>query len=339
MSVFGLPLAAAVISAGLTMLAIEYAHRREMLDLPGGRRVHRVATPRGGGAAIVLAVLLCVLVPAAWWWPLSGAVLVAGGLILVAGSGWWDDHQPLGVLPRLATQIPAALALAALVSHTVRIESPLLGAAVFVCVVPSTVWSINLHNFMDGINGLLTSQATWTFALLALLAGIAGELRYMVLLLTTAAACLAFLPFNFPRARIFLGDVGSASLGYLIAVVIWLGACVDPRLIWIGLLLGSAFVIDASLTLLHRFRSGRRWYSSHREHLYQWLVRRNRSHSRVVGLYLAWNLLLVTPLAIASFVSRNPVVPALSTAFVYSLGTLLWRRARIHLLSEVRSRG
>lgn len=327
--------AALLVAATATELAIRYALRRHLLDQPGQRRSHRIPTPRGGGIAIVVAVLGCALpllplAPSARW-------LLAAAIAAVAGIGWWDDHRSLSARARLAVQAPAALALAWLLWPWAQALLPLpaaLAAAAF--VVLSTLWAINLHNFMDGINGLLTLQAAWIFGMLAVLdaAGLPHGLGAAPMAM--AAACLGFLPFNFPRARIFLGDVGSGALGLLVAAVLWLALQRDLRWAGIGLLLGSTFFIDATATLLSRFWRGRRWYSAHREHLYQWLVRSGRTHARVVSYYMAWNLLLVAPLALAAAQKDSAWTGLGAAAGVYALGVFVWCRARQAALNGVR---
>jgi UDP-N-acetylmuramyl pentapeptide phosphotransferase/UDP-N-acetylglucosamine-1-phosphate transferase len=130
-----------------------------------------------------------------------------------------------------------------------------------------------------------------------------------------AAACLGFLPFNFPRARIFLGDVGSTVLGLWIGYVSLEGARRGAFSFGTALIASSAFALDAGATLGTRMLRGKRWWRAHREHLYQWLHRAGFSHSRVVALYLAWNLLVALPAAllnerIRGMVDASPGAPA-----------------------------
>lgn len=329
---------ALLISSAATLLALRYARRRRLLDGPGRRRAHSVPTPRGGGIAIVVSALCCVgpVLAPAWAAALLGLALVA-----VAGVGWWDDHASLGPLPRVVVHLLAGVALAVVVLRIAPLPAWASGlvALLAVAVVLSTAWSINLHNFMDGINGFLTLQAFWIFSMVAVLGelGLPHGLGAIPALL--AAACLGFLPFNFPRARIFLGDVGSGALGFLIIAVLWLAAMREPRWFAVGLLLLSSFLIDATATLSFRFWRGRRWYSAHREHLYQWLVRRGWSHSRIVARYMAWNLLLIAPFALFAglFDDENDLVPVIAVVTAYAAGLLIWRRSRRAILREVRA--
>ncbi len=296
--------------------AIGYAHRRGMLDQPGQRRSHRLPTPRGGGIGIVIAMLACL--PGALWaaWPSSviSGLLVA--LSLVALAGWWDDHRALPVLPRLGAQ--------------------LLGSGVFSLILVMTglswwwlplllvggVWSINLHNFMDGIDGLLAQQAIFVGCGLAWLAWVASQPALTIASASLAASVLGFGCYNRPPARIFMGDVGSGSIGLLIfafSAMLWR---VDHALLWPALILSSAFVVDSSLTLLLRMWRGRRWYTAHREHLYQWLVRRGATHAQVDTVYLGWNLLIAAPLAWLACSHLRLALPV--TIAVYLGAAAIW---------------
>ncbi|GAB3788431.1 MraY family glycosyltransferase [Dyella agri] len=274
--------------------AIAYAHRRGMLDRPGQRRSHSIPTPRGGGIGIVIAGLVCLpgvlLGSTAPWSPLLVAGLLVA-LLLVALAGWWDDHSSLPILPRLGAQLLAAL---------------LFAAALCVGGLPwwwlpvlllAGAWSINLHNFMDGIDGLLAQQAIFVGTGLAWLAWGAGQPGLALAAVCLATASLGFWCLNRAPARIFMGDVGSGSVGLLIFAFTAMLWRTDAQLLWPALILSSAFVTDASLTLLTRFLRGRRWYTAHREHLYQWLVRRGFTHAGGGMIYMTWNLLFAAPLA------------------------------------------
>ena len=312
-------LAAFLITLLLVRGAIGYAHRRGMLDQPGQRRSHRLPTPRGGGIGIVLAMLVCL--PGVWWsfpmaWPSSVIAGLLGALLLVALAGWWDDHRPLPVLPRLAMQLLAVLGFSAamLLTGLSFWWLPLLLAG--------GVWSINLHNFMDGIDGLLAQQVVFVACGLAWLAWAAAQPMLVLAAATLAAATLGFWCYNRPPARIFMGDVGSGSVGLLVfafSAMLWR---VEHALLWPALLLSSAFVVDASMTLLARMWRGRRWYTAHREHLYQWLARRGGTHAGACAGYLAWNLLVAAPLSWLAWSHPRLALPI--TMVTYLAAAALW---------------
>ena len=198
--------------------AIAYAHRRGMLDQPGQRRSHTLPTPRGGGIGIVLACLVAVpgalvSLPGSW----SGVTIasLALALLLVAAIGWWDDHRPLRQWPRLGVQLLASgLCSAALLG------SAGLAWAWLPLLVLAGGWSINLHNFMDGIDALLAQQGIFVAAGLGCLAASAAQPALAGAGFAVAVACLGFWLYNRPPARIFMGDVGSGSVGLLLFALV-----------------------------------------------------------------------------------------------------------------------
>jgi UDP-N-acetylmuramyl pentapeptide phosphotransferase/UDP-N-acetylglucosamine-1-phosphate transferase len=174
-----------------------------------------------------------------------------------------------------------ALAAAVFALAVAGVWGDLLAAMVaFIAVMALT----NIWNFMDGINGIAASQATLVAAGLALLLG--GTWGWLALAL--AAACLGFLPFNFPKARVFLGDVGSGALGFALAallVVTWKRSDIPMPLLLLPL---SAFLVDSGLTLLRRVVRGERWWAAHAQHAYQRWASRLGNHTPVTLAYAGW---------------------------------------------------
>jgi UDP-N-acetylmuramyl pentapeptide phosphotransferase/UDP-N-acetylglucosamine-1-phosphate transferase len=157
---------------------------------------------------------------------------------------------------------------------------------------------------------------------LALLAWGAGQGALALAAACLATASLGFWCLNRSPARIFMGDVGSGSVGLLIFAFTAMLWRVETRLLWPALILSSAFVADASLTLLSRFCRGRRWYTAHREHLYQWLVRCGLTHAGGGAIYMTWNLLLAAPLAWLAF--SHPALGLPTTMGTYLAAAVLW---------------
>ncbi|WP_206858847.1 lipopolysaccharide biosynthesis protein [Lysobacter changpingensis] len=266
-----------------TWLARRYALRQSLIDQPGERRSHSVATPRGGGIAIVIALLVAA-VALGLRQPAQAPLMLAFGvgLLMVAGIGWVDDHRPLSPWLRLGVHVVASGLFALVVGDLY--DSVWLALAAFVATLVLT----NVWNFMDGINGLAASQALIAAVGLAWLAGGAWGL----LALALAAACAGFLPFNFPRARIFMGDVGSGAIGFALgALCVVAGARLGEKFALV-LLPVSVFLVDASLTLLRRLLRGERWWTPHTQHAYQgWS--RAAGHARVTACYAAVSLLVI----------------------------------------------
>ncbi len=269
------------VSAAATAWARRHALRRGLLDQPGERRSHAIPTPRGGGVGIALVGLLATawlaMVASPAWWP------VAAGLLLVAAAGWWDDHRDAPPVLRLALHAVAGLLLA--ISVSVQGGGPWFVTLSFMLAVGL----VNAWNFMDGIDGLAASQG----ALCALALLLVGDAAVGPLALAVAAACLGFLPFNLPRARIFLGDVGSGAIGYLVATLLVFAALPMPPAKWLLLLLpASAFLIDAGMTLVWRVARGERWWTPHVQHLYQRASRRF-GHAKVAIVYGLWTIVAI----------------------------------------------
>ncbi|QJD29447.1 MraY family glycosyltransferase [Methylococcus geothermalis] len=287
---------------GLTGVVRRYAQRR-LLDIPNARSSHRLPTPRGGGLAIVVAFLAgdvywrCVVGE-----PVAGFAILAGG-VLVAAVGFWDDHGHLPARWRLL----AHLAAAALAVMTMPGDMPLRlgfvsfgsgGFADFVGVLV-IAWMLNLFNFMDGIDGLAGLEVVCVAAgasfllLLSLPLGIFPPLAPGLL----AVAALGFLIWNWPPAKIFMGDVGSGFVGYLLGCEAIATAKAGTLSLTVWLILAGVFVVDASFTLARRMAGGERWYQAHRSHAYQHAARLLGGHAPVDHRVLALNLLWLLPLA------------------------------------------
>ena len=313
---FGLWLGASLaIGAGGTWFARRYALRHQLLDAPGERRAHTQPTPRGGGIGIVVALLLAGL------WLLRvvvdpialGAMLV--GFALVALVGLVDDHRPLSPWLRLAVQGIAAALLACAIFRQSH-EPGLALAAFLLAMTLANVW-----NFMDGINGIAATQAILVALAIAVLQ--AGALTWWAWALV--AATLGFLPFNFPKARVFLGDVGSGALGFALAALLMQGLIGAQPIHWaLWALPPSAFLIDAALTLLGRMRRGERWWEPHALHAYQKWAQRCGSHVKVTCMYAAWTLVAIILMnVLAAAPVRIFAVLAVVAAW-YMTGTGIW---------------
>lgn len=275
----GAAVAAFVASLVVSGLWRAYALRRQVIDLPDERRLHTTPTPRGGGIGIAL-VLVAV---SPWLGP--GAGLFALGLLITAGGGLCDDLRPLRALPKLSLQALGALPLALAWPLSPEILGPVPGVVIAWLF---TVALVNLWNFMDGSNGLAASQALLVGVALVLLCGPASAGVWLGLML--AAACLGFLPWNLPRARLFLGDVGSHALGYAVAAGGLIAVSEGEASAWQWLLLPSAFLLDSGLTLGLRLWRRQKFWLAHRWHLYQRAVAHGWSHGGICAAYAAWTV-------------------------------------------------
>jgi UDP-N-acetylmuramyl pentapeptide phosphotransferase/UDP-N-acetylglucosamine-1-phosphate transferase len=305
-----------------TWLARRYALARRLIDQPGARRSHSVATPRGGGIAIVAAMLVALLLAALWSpderLPLGG---IGIGLLLVAAVGWIDDHRPLSPWTRLAVHAAAAACLGAALVSSGGGEGAALGGALLALVL-TNVW-----NFMDGIDGLAASQALLAALGCVLVTGANGP---VFLPLALAAACAGFLPYNLPRARIFLGDVGSGALGYLLAALVAFQAVRVPADALLLLLPMSAFLVDATLTLGRRVLRGEQWWLPHTQHAYQRWARHCARHGLVTSAYAGWTTVMLLNLQLASAAGVAVKMFVLSGSCLVGAITWTWLQRTPH---------
>ncbi|MBY6205727.1 hypothetical protein [Halomonas denitrificans] len=326
--------AAFVLTLVLTPLARAYARRRGLIDQPGPRRSHVAPVARGGGVALAVGVgAAALMIP-----PVPGGAAFPVGLLAIVALGFADDHRPLRVAIRLPVQLAVAAALVAAVGGVPVIEFAGQSIGPWLAWTPlavlAIVWMINLFNFMDGSDGLASGQAAFSGLVLALGFLDAGETGLGALAGALAAASLAFLFWNRPPARIFLGDSGSLTLGYVLAFLALAGTVTGSVSVWAAAIAVSPFVIDATATLLARLVSGREWYTPHRDHAYQCLIRMGWSHARVLGALVVLDLAVVLP----AFVLASKV-PAWDAAIAACTGVMLlaiWSAARQRAKAENR---
>ncbi|WP_436785325.1 MraY family glycosyltransferase [Stutzerimonas frequens] len=296
------------VSFGLTYCLRRYALSRSLMDVPNARSSHSVPTPRGGGVAIVLSFFLSLPVLAllgAVGWELTWALLGAGAGVAVLG--FLDDHGHIAARWRLLGHFAGAVwalfwlgGLPPLSFFSVTLDMAWLG---YMLAVFYLVWLLNLYNFMDGIDGIASVEAICVCLGGALLYGILGSagsiepIAYALPLLL-ACAVVGFLFWNFPPARIFMGDAGSGFLGITLGIFSIQAAWSAPQLFWSWLILLGVFIVDATVTLLRRMLRGDRLYEAHRSHAYQYASRHFGRHLPVTLGVGAVNLLWLLPLAL-----------------------------------------
>ena len=233
--------------SGVSALLVALMARHGVLDLPEARKSHDRPIPKGGGVGIVAAGLLGLVWAGG---PVGPRLVLAGGGLLLALVGYADDHRDFPPAVKFSAQIFAAL-LPVLAGLTPRLSGVFaLDAAITVGWILLVTHAVN---FMDGLNGL----AAGVGAMVAVVAGAPGLL----------AGLCGFLPFNYPRARIFMGDVGSQFLGYALALLgVWGWGSAHP---WLVPMMLSGLLADVVFTLIRRAANGDQLTQAHRSHLYQ----------------------------------------------------------------------
>jgi Fuc2NAc and GlcNAc transferase len=328
------PLLAAAIAFVVVLLAAPgvrlVAVRAGMVDVPGPRSSHARTTPRGGGLALLAGLAIALAVLASPPWPVAAMAVVGFG-VLLALLGLADDRFSLPAAGRLAAQVALALGLVAAAGGLDRapLPTPLdvsLGAAGGAVAALWVVAVANFYNFLDGIDGLAALQGVVTGLGIAL----AGWDPFVaVVAAALAGACAAFLRFNWPPARLFLGDVGSLLLGGTFAALPLLASPAErPRAVLFVAVSLALFLADATVTLVRRTARGARFTEPHREHLYQRLVRAGATH-RTVTLALGAGAAVLTAAALAGWRYGGAAEwLALGLAGALTAAEWAWARAR-----------
>ena len=285
-------IAAAVAAALLTRQLIVWTTARGILDTPNDRSSHTRSTPRGGGLAIVAVVAAAAVVligvrPESLL-RVAGAVVPA---LAVAAISWLDDVHSVRNRTRLAVQLSAAVIATALLGPVASVDLGAWGVLSFgPAAWPLTLlWIVgltNAFNFMDGIDGIAGITAAAAGAGIAAAAAALGVGPAAVIAAALAGGAVGFLGSNWQPARIFMGDVGSAFCGFLLAVLpLSLPADCGPVVLPVAAMALWPFIFDTSFTLLRRLRRGENIFQAHRSHLYQRLVIAGWSHRTVACLY------------------------------------------------------
>lgn len=294
---------AVCISFFLTAALRKYAISRRLMDVPNARSSHVVATPRGGGVAIVVAFIVSlVFLYAAGLITPSVFFASAGAGLSIALIGFMDDHEHIAARWRLLGHFAAATWLLGWMGGLPPVHLfgnyVDMGWAGHVLAVFYLVWLINLYNFMDGIDGIASVEAICTCLGACLLYWLAGldSLIWGPLLL--AASVAGFLYWNFPPAKIFMGDAGSGFLGLVLGGLSLHAAWVSAPMLWAWLILLGVFIVDATFTLLRRLFRGEKVYEAHRSHAYQFASRRLGKHLPVTIAIGTINVFWLLPIAV-----------------------------------------
>ena len=300
----GLIMVAGVLASLMTGMLRRYALSRSLLDIPNERSSHTLATPRGGGLSFVITFLVALSVLGGWGY-VKPSVLVsllgAGGLVALVG--FMDDHGHIAARWRLLGHFIAAgwglFWIGGLPPITI-FGVPLSAAWLSIIIgLLYLVWLLNLYNFMDGIDGIASIEAICVCLGGSLLYWLTGHAQEAVLPMLLAATVAGFLVWNFPPARIFMGDAGSGFLGIVLGLLALMAGWINPLLFWGWLILLGVFVVDATFTLARRLLRGDKVYQAHRSHAYQYASRRYAGHRPVSLAVAAINLGWLLPVATA----------------------------------------
>lgn len=283
-----------VLSAFLTWRIRRYAVKHNIFDIPGNRSSHSIPTPCGGGLAITVCVIAAVL----FFW-ISGNLesrlmwALFGGGSAVGVVGWIDDHKSISPLVRFLVHLAAAAWAVFLINGLPSMD---LGVGIIslgwfgsVLAVIGIVWLTNLYNFMDGIDGIAGVEAVTVGCIGGALMAVSNTWGLALISWVVAASSLGFLVWNWPPAKIFMGDVGSGFLGFFFAVLLLASerSGTVPLLVW--LLLLGVFIVDATFTLFRRLFKGEKIWKAHSSHFYQRSVQIGYTHRTVTIFVVSLN--------------------------------------------------
>ena len=285
----------------LTYFMRAYALKKNIIDNPNERSSHSVPTPRGGGVAVVCSYLLAlaVLMYSQQIQLHIGFTLIVAGFV-IALLGFLDDHGHINSMLRLAVHFLVAIGVVVSLdgfSEVTAFNGLQLGFIANIIAVLFLVWLLNLYNFMDGINGIASVEAITTTASMAILYYALNTILNADILWLLAACVFGFLLWNFPKAKIFMGDACSGFLGLILGILALIALKENLALFYAWIICLGVFVVDATYTLIKRVLNGYKMYDAHRNHSYQILSRKWGSHTPVTLVVAAINLFWLFPIA------------------------------------------
>lgn len=288
----------------LTGLIRLLAEKLKLVDRPVSRSAHVLPVPVAGGIAIALPFFFACLYLFFIKLIDSGEFVALGVSLVIALTGLVDDLRQLDVKWRMPIQFAAAVWVLLWLGNI-----PAINMFYFTLEIPwvlnalgvfALVWLLNLYNFMDGIDGLAGTEAVFACVIAFSIAINSSDVGLGAVIASLGAASVGFLLWNWPPAKIFMGDVGSGFLGFVLGIIAIISLEHGTMSVWTWVLLLGVFISDTSVTLWRRYTSGERWYEGHNTHCYQKMAKRYKSHGKVTITVLLINCLWLAPLAFYS---------------------------------------
>jgi len=311
-----------------TFFVLKYLRKKAILDHPNERSSHSIPTPRGGGIALIISIFPCLaLIQFYSSEPLMGWIIVLISAFGLALLSWLDDLYTLGPAIRFISQIGAVSFCLYMLPTP---EAGFLGGFLPFWVEKiilgiGWVWFINLFNFMDGIDGISGVEIisiSFGIVILSIITPLA--VAYTQAGIIFVAAALGFLKWNWHKAKIFMGDVGSIPIGFLLGWMLILLA--GEGLFIPALILALYYLMDATVTLLRRAMRKEKIWQAHREHFYQKATQANMTHAQVVIRIVFVNTILI----ICASVIHIYQAPLALIISVLSVSACLYSFEKIH---------
>lgn len=294
------------ISVLITEFIRKMAIKKKLIDIPNVRSSHKKPTPRGGGLGIAL--IFIFIFTATWHGVIPSTNQlqealpgITAGAVMVSLIGLLDDIRHISAKWRLVVHFMAAIVVLYFIRNYPVLQFynfPIQLNEYWIPVLAiGLVWMINLFNFMDGIDGLAASEFVFILISVLIFHLIKGTNENVLFLMLCIACTSGFLLWNWPVARIFLGDVGSGFFGIITGAFL-LVIPEEPIInMWSIMILASVFLVDSMYTLVRRIFKNHKIHIAHRSHAYQILTRRYKSHLKVLLSIQAINILWLLPIA------------------------------------------
>jgi glycosyltransferase WbpL len=294
-------------SLGLTSLVKKYAVKNAVIDIPNERSSHTQPTPRGGGIAVSIPIMISIV--GLYLFHLISFPIFIGMLIsslIITIVGWLDDHKHIIFYWRVIFYSIASIwmiswvgSLDAISIGLIRIPLPyILG---YIVTFFGLLWLTNLYNFMDGTDGLAALQGICAGLFGGVLMLVEGETGLAIVCFIIVSSCLGFLYWNWPPAKIFMGDIGSCLLGFIFGSLALISDVTGTVSVSIWCILLSVFICDATFTLLKRIICREKWYDAHCSHAYQRLVQMGITHKQLAVAFFILNTILIWPMSYAAY--------------------------------------
>ena len=293
----------------------QYALKKGVMDVPNSRSSHSVPTPRGGGIVAVIVFffgLFFFFFQLENFLSLKQLLAFLFGSMLVAGIGFLDDLKPLAARWRFSTHVISAFLVLVIIGQLpifpIFGNTVDLGLWAYPFFVFAIAWLLNLFNFMDGIDGIAGVEAVSVLMGSAFILFLGDEVVWAQVLFLLAVCTSGFLLWNWPPAKIFMGDACSGFLGFILGAFAVVTSLTSAINIWAWVILLGVFFVDATFTLIRRLLRGDKFYEAHRSHAYQRMSRRLGAHKPVTLWVLKVNMLWLFPWALMASLFPGPAV-------------------------------
>ena len=313
-----------------TFFLIKWLNKKNIMDIPDERTNHTIPTPRGGGLAVISTIIIFLTVASFYHEGLFSKIMpIMFGTIILSTLSWIDDKKGLSPLIRFSTQI-ITISIITLVylDNKLFINDYIPYYAMVIFIILLWTWFLNLFNFMDGINGITSVETISICVGIIAIVSLANlDKQYAFISALCASSILGFLFWNWGNAKIFLGDVGSISMGFILG---WLMLELASKGYWSPMIILSLYYLfDSTYTITKRLLKKEKIWLPHSQHFYQKAVRSGKSHANVTTAILINNIALII-LAIVTSMDLKYNIEGLVLASIILWGLISYLQSNIN---------